>query len=141
MDKCAEAAISAYFRRVADGSASDAETAILPTMLEKFGELNAERLCAIADLSEAGRKGDFPSTGLVTGEEVAAFIGRKGLRHPAASLMRMAREGKFIMPANVGARPFRWEASQVRDWLAGFSGPGASARRKSGQSGHKNAAA
>lgn len=119
-------AVAAYFDRVASGSASDAEIAILPEMLERYDiaqadtapQVSPEQAEMFAGMSDEGKRGDFPMEGLVNAYEVCQFIGKKGIKNHSQSLIALAKSGRFPMPHE--SYPYRWLAQDVRQWIGGL---------------------
>lgn len=113
-------AVAAYFARIEGGNATAEEYQIFPRMLERFESLPVEPGPEpFAGISKAGKKGVFPQEGLVNAAEVMAFLGKKGLKRPTESLMKIVRDGKFPRPVDMSAKPLLWRAQDVHRWLKG----------------------
>lgn len=51
--------------------------------------------------------------GLLTGKQIGALFGLS-----RTSLFRMARDGRFPRPCDIGNGKIRWREDEVRDWLS-----------------------
>ena len=119
-------AIQAYYDRIKEGTATPEEFRIFPEMLDRF-ETSAPIAPTVGEpheqfdgMSDAGKRGEFPMEGLVNAFEVAAFIGKSGLKKPAEAVMKMARAGLLPMPYDMGSKPYQWLAQEVREHIAQF---------------------
>lgn len=117
--------IKAYFARIESGTATAAEYEILPQMLDRYEAANAKLtdadIAMLDGMSEAGRHGKFPAEGLISAAEAAEYVGKVGLKKPAETLRKLARDGRFPKPVRVGGVDM-WDIAELRAWRESLKG-------------------
>ena len=113
--------LKTFIARVSNGKGTDGEVAILPQVLDFYGEhFSTPEPARAAVGNEAAPDDGFPhGEVLVTAEMAATFLGLNAThKFPNKAVLRLANEGRLHAPVRVGDKSPRWQAQWIRDYKA-----------------------
>ena len=118
--------LETFISRVSNGKGTDGEVAILPQVLDFYGEHFGSAKNAETE------EDNFPhGDTLVTAEMAATFLGLNAThKFPNKAVLRLANEGVIHAPVRVGDKSPRWQAQWIREYKERLLAEAALAERR-----------